>query len=132
MANGACLSPETVSYAMLKRYHFEKLVQGTCVEGLAEAQISGSGMHFIKPEQGSLQVIFPIKFLGSLDVAIGKLFLEQLVEARKSASLGKAPICRYQEVGGYVTHAEFRCLPWTQLTDSGSFSDDVGTPRLLV
>jgi hypothetical protein len=84
----------------ISRVHFDALLRGCSQEGQAEAHCSGSSIHFIKPNEGSVSVIFPIKFLNPMDVPMGVTFLEQLVEARTSiSSLGKSPNCWYHKVG---------------------------------
>ena len=81
------------------RAHFQHLVQGSCSDGPAEAHHSGaSRTYYIKPMDGAVAVIFPIRFRGVRDIAIGTTFLQEFVEARRMPALGKSPECSYGQV----------------------------------
>ncbi|GAB4829503.1 Actin- protein 2/3 complex subunit 2A [Ancistrocladus abbreviatus] len=50
---------------------------------------------FLVPQAEKVTVIFPMRFTDSTDTIVGTSFLQELVEARRTAGLSNAPSCRW-------------------------------------
>lgn len=50
---------------------------------------------FILPQVGKVTVVFPMRFKDSTDTVLATSFLQEFVEARRSASLNSAPPCSW-------------------------------------
>jgi len=100
------------------RTQLELLANGSCKEGPLIAIPHRPGEEFfVKPQEDSVTVIFPMRFKDPSDATISCTFLAEFAEARRQPALTTAPSCSYSK----PPPLELRGGPPTALGANGGY-----------
>ncbi|WOK98578.1 actin-related protein 2/3 complex subunit 2A isoform X2 [Canna indica] len=80
---------------------------------------------FLVPQAEKVTVVYPMRFQDSTDIVLATSFLQELVEARRSAGLNNAPSCMWSS----SPPLELKGAPAQALTANAGFVTFVISPR---
>ncbi|XP_072974172.1 actin-related protein 2/3 complex subunit 2A isoform X1 [Typha angustifolia] len=80
---------------------------------------------FISPQVDKVTIVYPMRFQDSIDIVLATSFLQEFVEARRTAALSNAPSCMWSA----TPPLEMKGAPANALTANAGFVTFVVFPR---